>query len=363
VIARDSAGVAIIEAGSPPVEFAAWDGGPVLEIGVVEGERDYQFDRITGLARLSDGALVVADAGAHDVRAFGADGRLRWRTGRAGEGPGEFGGELALARLTGDTLAVYDWLQRRLTFLGPDGSVAGVAPIVSALPNLSLVGRLDAGTLLFSARHLRLGPGLNEDSVSYHAVDRDGTILRQVGASPGSRVFFLQQNGPPLIDEQPFGAVTAAATTDGGYALATGVDPEIRVRDADGSLRRIVRWNAAPQPITPANLDAWKAWDLARGEHPETARRLWQDAVTLPDHLPYATGLIADGERFWVREWSSPEEQGSRWRVLDPGEGWVAAFRLAAGLEPRLVADGWLIGVRRDELDVEHVVAYEVAVW
>ncbi|HEX7117423.1 MAG TPA: hypothetical protein VF212_01460 [Longimicrobiales bacterium] len=59
-------------------EDAVWatvSEAPVLELGTDPADPDRQFDRITGVARLSDGRIVVADR-SRRLRFFDAEGRL-----------------------------------------------------------------------------------------------------------------------------------------------------------------------------------------------------------------------------------------------------------------------------------------------
>jgi hypothetical protein len=73
-IETDSAGIHII--GTSAAEVPTWQIGPApeLEIGVVDGEEPYRFDRITAAYRLHDGRIVVADGGTSQIRYFDSRG-------------------------------------------------------------------------------------------------------------------------------------------------------------------------------------------------------------------------------------------------------------------------------------------------
>ncbi len=73
---------------------------PILDIGVLEGDRFYQFDQIVGGKRLSDGRIAVANAGSLELRYYDAEGKHLFSTGREGGGPGEFGGMMSLGTPT-----------------------------------------------------------------------------------------------------------------------------------------------------------------------------------------------------------------------------------------------------------------------
>lgn len=115
-VVRDSAGVRIVENSAP-----AWREGegwrmsdePILEIGVLEGQPEYQLFQVRGAIRLSDGRIVVANAGSHELRIYDPRGRFLTSVGREGSGPGEFRALGSLDRLGSDSLITWDWRNNR----------------------------------------------------------------------------------------------------------------------------------------------------------------------------------------------------------------------------------------------------------
>src|SRR5688572_12148852 len=61
---------------------------PVLRIGLLDGPREFLFDRIAGVTRLSDGTIVVLNAGDGQLRFFSRDGSHLRSVGGIGGGPG-----------------------------------------------------------------------------------------------------------------------------------------------------------------------------------------------------------------------------------------------------------------------------------
>lgn len=86
---------------------------PLLSVGDAEDSDTALFGRITDVRVLPNGALAVADGGASAVLLFDATGRPLGKVGRRGRGPGEFAGQISLARLADDAVAVWDPSQRR----------------------------------------------------------------------------------------------------------------------------------------------------------------------------------------------------------------------------------------------------------
>ena len=104
---------------------------PAQEIGVVEGDTNRQFHAVVSTLRLPDGRIVVADAGAAELRMFDADGQFIRRIGRRGGGPGEFRFIARLYPRGGDGLLVYDGAGPRLSVFDTSGAFVGLADIDS----------------------------------------------------------------------------------------------------------------------------------------------------------------------------------------------------------------------------------------
>jgi hypothetical protein len=131
-VARDSAGIVIVENSAPPTE-ARWSvpSEPELSLGVVEGEASLQFDEVRGVVRFDDGRIVVADGGSRQVRFFDPAGGFLRLAGGPGSGPGEFESITTVFRSAGDTLHVYDQVLRRVTVFDPGGQLARTTPVES----------------------------------------------------------------------------------------------------------------------------------------------------------------------------------------------------------------------------------------
>jgi hypothetical protein len=102
-----------------------------LKLGALGGDGEPQhadeFGRVTGVVAGADGALYVADALAREVRVFSAEGAAVRSIGRPGDGPGEFASIQSLGML-GDTLAVLDPFNGRISLFSTDGEWLGQRP-------------------------------------------------------------------------------------------------------------------------------------------------------------------------------------------------------------------------------------------
>ena len=95
---------------------------PSLEIGVVEGDAAYTFDQVTGVQRLSDGGVAVADGGSQEISLYAQDGTFAARWAGEGEGPGEFRALSRIYRAGTDSLIALDTRNQRISRFALDGA-------------------------------------------------------------------------------------------------------------------------------------------------------------------------------------------------------------------------------------------------
>src|SRR5690606_29801945 len=103
---------------------------PVVKIGVVEGDPRYQLFDAVSSALLDDGRIAVLNAGSHELRFYGADGRFLAAVGRKGGGPGEFAAPGRLYRVGRDSLMIYDRGNTRFSIHTLDGTFVRTEPAV-----------------------------------------------------------------------------------------------------------------------------------------------------------------------------------------------------------------------------------------
>jgi hypothetical protein len=187
----------------------AIDTTPVLTLGVSDGNARLMFNLVQSARRQADGTLLVADGGSLEVRWYDADGEPVRAVGRRGEGPGEFGGPLSLLPWPGDTVAVLDHGQRRLTLLGAAGEVVRTHPQAPddtiALPWRPWIARR---TMVFGAagqaeqcvraalRTMPLHP--LEEGVRFLILDDVGRLWLQEGPETAPRLSVWRRDGTLL---------------------------------------------------------------------------------------------------------------------------------------------------------------------
>ncbi|MEQ9401584.1 MAG: hypothetical protein RJQ04_20630 [Longimicrobiales bacterium] len=367
VVVRDSAGVRIVENPAGPVDTVQV-GEPLLTIGH-EGDPRYEFARVVFVGGLSDGRVVVADAGAAEVRIYTSDGTYEGATGGAGDGPGEYRFLNGAQTLPGDTVAALDLRLRRVSYLGPDGQFArstswteamgerDTSATLCGLPgNDGVVG----GRLLMRGWSCLTERGV-EGLVSYVHTFRLWDPDSETADTLGTVEYFQVWERPDReLREQfvpwRFLAGTMAAPWADGVFLPSHLAHELTVYGTDGSLRMRVVDREPLRPVTEAVRDTWTA-------QADSAQRALYDGVPFPDSVPaFFRGVRAD-DAFWARHYDIPGATGEHWRVYgdDGVRRGVVAF--PEGFELQSVSGGKAYGVVRDAFDVQRPRVYSVPPW
>ena len=374
-VVRDSANITIVENMADAAErVPRWLVGlePSLSIGVAEGDPAYEFHRVLDAALLSDGRLAVLDWGSRQVRLFGSDGRLVGIQGQEGGGPGEYRSPQMLWVLPGDSIAVYDPPQDRITVLATnqDGlELARVAPVRRDIMFPLPAGALDGGRRLVVLHRtfdpstpiqLRMGVlwALSIDSLAADSLMelRHGSFGRIPG---GEEVGIVA--GYPV-----FGGLAGWAMAEGNRLVhGSGQAYEVEVADPRGRTRRIVRWHGPDRTVTDDEVSKWidSMVAMAQPERRPLQRRRWE-ATPVADSKPAHGRIMIDGAgRLWVNQWdlwADHLNDGPEWWVFDPQGRMVATARMPEGFRALYFGDGEVLGTLRDRLGVERVVRMPV---
>jgi hypothetical protein len=380
-VVRDSAGITIVENHAPLWrEGEGWhvSAEPELEIGMVDGPLPYQLDRVQSAVRLPDGSIAIADGGSRQVRIFDTKGRHLRSFGGSGAGPGEFQ-QLSLARpIRGDSLAAWDAVGKRVTVFdregegtrtwSPEGLPGLFMPALGWFADGSVV--LSQGQTSQDMRELELGE--QRDQRIYLRIDPHGAI-DTLAALPG-REYVLHRERPPFgVGRILFGR--EAHATIGNNVLVAGESGTFSFTyfRADGAVLQVVRVAREPLPISVGELAAAREREMAV-QRRDAARMAEVMGRPVPDRLPaipyrethpFFDAIELDSAGYlWVREPAEREvtegDSPRRWEVFNPAGGWLGAVETPAGLRVTAIGEAYLLGIVRDELDVDHVRLYRL---
>jgi len=362
----DSAGVRIVGyLGVPEVEppFTLAE-EPIYRHGANPGDYIFQFADAGRL--FPDGSAVVADWSG-EVVVLSADGTTHDVLARRGEGPGEVISAYSSFVLGQDSVLVPDDRLSRLTLFVGDS----VARIVS-LPRghqFGVAGIGSSGELLLWNRYAyRSWVDIEEEWLAGHMT----LFNTETGALDTVASYdhvHRERSGQPWPIIRPIGEVTAA----GGRFVQTRTDrPEITWRLPDGTVTRIVRWRPGPNLLTEELLEHGEAYNRMIGKmnygmsearlEEVIQRDMNRYRAMIGQPIPLFGTPFADADgNVWLPSYrpAYPKE-GSPYTVISPGGEWLGQVETPPRFRILDVTGGLVLGVLRDEMDVQNVVVYEV---
>ena len=364
---EDSAGVRIVEyAGRPDIEAPfRFPAEPRYRHGANPG--DYAFQRMSAGRLLPDGGAVVADAFASEIIVLAADGTTYDPLAGPGEGPGDVSYVSAIFALGRDSLLVSDPFSNRLTLFAR-GSVARTVDIRHA-DGLGADGIGSSGHLLMSTSSFM--SGFEVEWLPGHMARFD----METGAIDTVASYDYVSRAPEGLRWDPIGAAGTVAVAAGRFVYARSDRPEVIWRRPDGTVTQIVRWRAEAAPLTEALLVGIEAGmresnQMANPDASEARINEMTDddmstyRARVGGPMPLFSRLFADAEgRVWLPSWhpGDAREGASHYTVISADGEWLGTVEAPPRLRILDVADGLVLGVQLDDMDVESVAVYELA--
>ena len=371
-VTRDSAGIAITENPATLLEQAQLlvaDSASVT-IGALDGAEHEQLFQVRGLRQLADGSILVLNAGTHELRRYDASGRWLGSFGRRGEGPGEMQFPVTLLPIDADTSWVLDIALRRFHVVDATGAIVGSIPLSG--PFSGLVGLVDSTTAITAEPRQPRGvyDQVLPSTVTLRRVDIRTGAVDTLDVLPGGRQEYVYTQGDLVRSVSvPFTVMPVVRVRGGAIHVTDGLSPEVRVYDASGELRRIMRVMLDPAPVTSSDWDAVVEGTLEartrnqRGESRLAAgeldrhRKVYAE-MARPQHLPFFDEmLLTDPAHVWVRHYSPPGPV-QRWIALDSVGRVVARATVPTSLLIRELTREKAFGRSIDAMDVEYVKVY-----
>jgi len=359
----DSASIRIAVSRAPAAGKRAWtvDPEPVLRIGGIGAGGPAALYRVSGAQLLADGSIVVADA-SRELRRFDPAGRYIGHYGGPGDGPGEFRHVSRLRRVGNDSLFVFDARAFRVTVFGPDGSVVRSAHI--PIQPGGLYGWLTAGDgSLFLIRGSGFGidtpDGIHAVTYTLYRVRPGAEMADSLGSWPGVEMAIRTSGRTVSAVTRLLGHNTYFATGDSVLYVGTNDRYEIERRRLDGRLVGLVHRCASARRANRALMEAVIAARLD-GIDDDTQRRHTEAVLremAPPEGVPaFRSLLVDDSGNLWVGRYALPGDRERVFDVFDRRGQWLSVVRLPSAFAPTHITRDVVLGVERDELDVESVV-------
>lgn len=143
--------------------------------------------------------------------------------------------------------------------------------------------------------------------------------------------------------------------------VGDNASPRIDLFHPNGT-RSIVRWTAEPEPVTDADVEAWKerqrsAW-WTQGQLPQLERG-WATMDVPETKAFYGRVSVGSDGRIWV----GPVEflaDSTTLVAFDERGRYLGTVEIPGRFVPHDSGPGWILGVTRDESAVECIQMYEV---
>lgn len=365
---QDSSGIRIIESSRP-----AWEDGdswqvspdPILSLGSLDGDPTVSFHRLAGVYILGGPQLAVLDGGANEIRFFNLDGAHLSTFGGPGDGPGEFR-DLTYLGFLSDSLLVFDRRQLRVTVIDTRTSGYRVVRVDSGIPALGPVATLRDGSTLFTselpvspASAAEMPQGLQRLNSAYVRFDRVGRFIDTVLVTPGSER--ILRYGPQTVEFlRPLLAKSVSHAVRGGEIIqGTQETYQIGVHAEDGTLRGLIRRSGFDVKVDEASYDALVEQRILSAPEPARPglRTLYQE-MPRPETRPAYSRFLVDVDGFlWIQDFSYNGEARS-WSVFEPEGVWLGVVEFPDGFRPTQILRDRVVGVGRDELDVQYAQVY-----
>jgi len=209
----------------------------------------------------------------------------------------------------------------------------------------------------------RTPEGLERQSaIAYHLAP-DGTLADTIGAFQGDELFFIPFDRGFSFFRPPFGRTSAFVVAGDRLHTADSEHAQVRILSPDGTPRMLVRW-----AHTARRIDAQAAQraleqrlnESDARERPEI-ERMFRD-LPMPVTMPaFSTIRVDDDLNLWVQAYLAPGDEGeTSWTIFDRDGRVVTRLDMPAGLDPTHIGTDFVLGVWRNELDVEHVRLYRL---
>ncbi len=368
-VVRDSAGIRIVENHAPSWgEEEAWTvaAEPDLAIAEIAGVPIY---RIGSIDVDTSGRMLVTHQSEQEVVILAPDGPLERRFGRRGEGPGEFTRLTGAYWVDGDSVLAVDAAGRVTAFeVDGDGLRTTSVPMdLWAEAALSLLGSLADGRLILD--------GWRYDPRSEGTYEFGQIVSTSPGLDDPTHLVTMpfsvcaQALGDGCIVET-FGPLVTMDVGDSVVAAGFGTAYEVRV-ETPPPLASSEIWRLVREPVEVTD----EMWGAYRGALDDGGKEVLDEVMrdqSRPGSLPHFRALVvAESGGVWVREEeridsrfftpAEPDRGPRSWGVFDRNGTFLGRVRTPASFDLHVIADDYVLGVHRDEFDVETIRRYRLS--
>lgn len=355
-----------VEDGHASVPVWELSSEPVLAVGA-SLDADLMFSEVAAVAALPSGDMLVANRrNPPSVTRLDSTGQAEWVFGRSGEGPGEFRMIMALYVKSPDTIIVYDPMLARITHVSPTGELLQTTsiehyPDARGAQAVAYQGVLSDGSFIafhnYTAERSEVVGG--RYLLPLLKIAADGSVIADsLALVPGPDV--AEGSRRPLFARFP-------VVLSDQNRLVIGGDEGFRVWAIDltsGDTTTFERQGAV-RASNAAMIAALKEAELARvrdGPEADAWRGQIESRYEAPvyrDTLPVIQRILSRlPSELWVQHYLAPTDISAVWSVFDGRGVLTAEVKVPRSFTVMDVTENLVLGVWRDEFDVESVRVY-----
>ncbi|TVP54221.1 MAG: hypothetical protein EA351_13650 [Gemmatimonadales bacterium] len=344
---------------------------PVYRIGWDDAERS--FETLTAGALLRDGRAVVVDGGrTQELVILSPSGSVEATLGGPGEGPGEFTSVSSIAVRPGDTILIQDAQGGRISKFTPDGFVESIRAEGANLLYLHGVDAETGSLMLGMPLAMVFGRRYDTPFLAVPQVRLDWTTRAADTVAMADWDQSIATGG----GNNPFMSGGFSTVSGSEFVVGRGDRAELRWIDRDGAVRQIVRWPARATEVPDSIVAAWESrsrtfFEEIGIDEADIERRItaMKDAVQeplplfgLPGSMPSAGGILGDPTgNVWIARYRPPGQGPPQtYWVMSPEGEWLGAVEIPHGVRVLDVGSEYLLGVERNEFDVEAAALYRL---
>lgn len=290
---------------------------PTVSIPATSVSGDIHFEMAVGATRLATGEIVVADGSGASLKVFDAGGKPTRSVGRRGSGPGEFQYVSWMSTCGSDSIVVWDFMQRRLTWVDPQGTIARqTGPVAGILPFTLSCSRGGGPIVVHGWTTFPTDSrGVFRAAAPLALLDRSGAVTRIIDTIPSGELALIGAGVVP----RPLGRYTLLAASRRLLYLTTSDSAVLKTYSLRGDPVGNVR---ATVPLaTPSREQFDRAVESAIAFGPKPLRDRLRPAIQAlapPPHLPPYSAILVDPlDLVWLIL-SFPGEGATRLRAVDP---------------------------------------------
>lgn len=319
---------------------------PTLSIGDGRAGPATELYRVIAAIRRSDGRFVIADNSTR-IQLFDAGGRPISAVGGRGAGPGEFSSISWAQLLPGDSLLVFDRDRRRFSFY---------------TSQLEFTRSVDSEATSFPRHIGRFADGTIVAAVTVPSITPAGTVLRRATLQivrqdeAGERIGVfatvagdetLRFPSTPVIIAPTYLRRPQFAVGERTLYVAPSDRFEVEVFDLDGTRIRTLQRQHPPVPLTRGEMEG-----LLGDFIPNLDMSFWPADHTFP---AISDILLDDEGNLWVQKFELTTSAPKEFSVFDAAGTFLFTVNMPASFRPTHIGNDFVLGVWRDDLDIEYV--------